>query len=316
MLRNRIVPLLILLIICNKISAETFEINDSKNNENQNIDYPFLSFEYLLTSPQTPLSDKYNLADLKGRFEAVNAEMNLGGYLDKADKITLLTTLGYAYFETTLDVPDNANLPAYIVNIPNIHHFYINLIYNHKLKHNWEIIGSGYISLATDFSQNVCDRDYNANLMAFVQKRWDNISIGAGYVEYFIGDKMKGCPIGYFSYSNKRFDAEIIAPISASCNYKIGSKNRLQFNSELDFDGYFINDRIYTTSSSPQPNYSAITNLDIRLCFDREFIPHLHWNIGFGYLYREMEFFENDHKIDVLTFDQSLCASGKVYFVF
>jgi hypothetical protein len=56
----------------------------------------------------------------------------------------------------------------------------VGLVFNQKLKRNWEISGSSNMLLATDFSYAVTNADYNVNLLFYLQKRIDNFILRCG----------------------------------------------------------------------------------------------------------------------------------------
>jgi hypothetical protein len=288
--------------------------SDEKHTFESADDYPLFSFSYMVSSPQTPSSDALNLTGLYSHFSAFQANLNYGWFLDKKKENTiLLTSLGCAVFKTNLNVKNvDTPIPDYIKAIPNTHHFYFNLIYNQKLRHNWEISGSSSISLATDYSQKLTNKDYNVNILGYAQKKFKGLSLGCGYVTYLIGNNIKGLPIGYFSYENKKVKCEIIAPISASFKYKFRERNMLIFSNEFDFDGFSIDKGMINN----QPDYIDITDFESGFSYDRAFLEKLHWNIGVGYFYREMTFLKENQKIDRLLFDQSLFLTTKIYCTF
>jgi hypothetical protein len=277
-------------------------------------DYPIFSFEYMISSPQAPFSDSCNLSMTNSHFSAFQANFNYGWYLDKKkERTVLLASLGYALFKTNFNMPEtDVDIPNYINAIPNLHHLYLNLIYNQKLKHNWEISGSGSLSLASGFSHKLSNVDYNINFLVYAQKKFERLSLGGGYVTYLIGNNIKGLPIGHFSYWNKKIKCEILAPLSASVNYKFRKRNMILFTSEFDFDGFSIKDEKTTYI----PDYADITNFEICFSYDRAFLEKLHWNVGIGYFYREMTFLENNQEVDRLLFDETLFLKTKIYCTF
>jgi hypothetical protein len=277
-------------------------------------EYPLFCFEYMISSQQTPISDSCVLSGINSHFSAFQMDFNYGWYLDKKKENTiLLASLGYAFSKTNLEMSGSGiTIPNYIKTIPDIHHLYLNLIYNQKMKHNWEISGSGSLSLASDLSHELTNNDYNINLLLYIQKKLKTISLGYGYVTYLIGNNIKGTPIGYLSYETRKIKGEILAPISASFKYKLNEKSKLMLTGEFDFEGYETSDG----KTQNSPNYVDITNFESRFSYDRSFYENLHWNIGIGYYYREMSFLENNRKVDVLTFDETLFLSIKIYCTF
>lgn len=303
----------ILSNIDNNSNTDSLTFSD---NQDSNIEYPLFSFEYMLSSFQTPISKNYNLSGMNSNFSALRTDFNYGWYLDKQqEKSALLTTLGYTFVKTHIDTSNLIdNIPGYIINMPNIHHFHVGLIYNQKLSNNWEVSGYNSVTLSTDFSHKITNTDYSVNLLLYIQKQIKKISIGAGYVSYLIGNKVKGLPIGYLTYENKKIGIELMTPISLTCKYKFRNTNMLLLTSKLDFTGYSINEP--KTNLPTHADYVDITNLDFNFCYDRKFLNNLHWNIGIGYYYREMIFLEKNKKIDKLIFDETIFLTGKIYCTF
>jgi hypothetical protein len=286
------------------------------NKPETDYDYPLIDIEYSLLSSQTPTSKKYDLSGTSFGFSAFQTKVNYGWYLDKKkEKTVLLTSLGYAFFRTHRNIENtNTDIPDYVKNIPNLHHLYLALIFSQKLKNNWEISGYSSMSAASDYSYKLTSIDYNINILSYIQKRINKFCIGGGYVAYMIGNNIKGIPIGYVAFADKRVGIEIMAPVSMECKYKFKDKNMFLLTSELDFDGYSVREK--ESSVDVQPDFADITDFSLGISYDRRFLGNLHWNIGVGYYSREISFLENNKEVDRLSFDGLLYIRGKVYCTF
>jgi hypothetical protein len=294
------------------VSAEN-SVKTDTTIRTDNSEYPFFSFEYLVTSSQIPASKKYNLSGLKTNFSVLSTELNYGWYLDKnKEKSILLASLGYSYFKTNIaETTKYTNMPAYILSIPNLHHFSTAAIYNQKLKKGWYLSGYGSLSITSDLKHKITNIDYNITLFTYIQKQINNFKIGAGYASYLIGNSV---PIGYISYGNNTFGFELLMPVSFKANYKFRRNNMLQLTTNLNFGGYSVYSN--ETSVSHQPDYADITDFDMRFSYDREFADNLHLNIGLGYWSREISFLEKNAEVDNLIFNETVFLSSKIYYTF
>lgn len=297
--------------------AQVEKASSDKNIENDGSDYPFLGIEYVLYSSQTPGSDEYNLAGLSSVFSYFEAEMNYAWYLDKKRENTvLLSSLGYSFFKTDLNLKKNRSeeikneAQEYIYNIPNIHDLYFGLLINQKLGNHWELTGTIDITLASDLKHSIDKKDVNTNMLLYAQKKLGDYYIGIGGFGYILGNKLKGIPISYASYQKRKSKLEILLPVSLQYSYRANEKTTYRLFGDLDFGGYRINQN---STSKSLPDYAETTALQIRLCYDREFADKLHWDLGLGYYYRQLSFVKNSKSIDKLTFSESLFISARIY---
>ena len=59
--------------------------------------YPFFTFEYLITSSQVPASKQHDLSSMKTNFSVFSTELNYGWYLDKQKGKSILLAVITSY---------------------------------------------------------------------------------------------------------------------------------------------------------------------------------------------------------------------------
>jgi hypothetical protein len=283
----------------------------------------FFGIDYLISTPQTPVSDKYNLEGELVSFSEFSADLSYGWHLDeKKENTVLLATLLYSQMKSNINLSDSAKsrfekgFPEYVYGLPNIRGMGLNLLFNQTLKNNWDFTINYATIYSSDFKSSINKGDFNSIGILYFQKKLKNFTVGAGSAIYYLDKKIKAFPVGSISYKRDKLDIDFLPPLSLGINYDVGDKTELVFSGGLDFSGFEVNYSNANLAISSRPDYIQNTDLNFEIGIDRVFLETLHWSLSIGYFYREMSFMIDRKLIDKLVFQNGLTLNLGIYSTF
>lgn len=320
---------LILLFFTLLFSLNIYAQQNTKTNkktdtiENFDNQVRFFGIDYKITSPQTPISEKYNQNGIKTTFVSFNADLSYAWYLDKKKQNSiLLSKVSYSNLKMKSNIDDtekqriSAEIPEYIYKIPTIHDFGLNILFIQKFARNWDFTASYDMIVSSDFESFILKDDFNSVGLFYFQKKIGNFKLGAGSAIYIINKKVKAFPIVSIEFSNKKMNMELLPPLSLDANLRTGRKTILNFGADLIISGFNIDYKGTNPLGVQNPDYVNNSGFDISLSFDRQLYKTLRCRIGTGYSYREVEYLNKTVLIDKTIFQDGLFLELTFYSTF
>lgn len=282
----------------------------------------FAGIDYEYISKQQPVSDEFNLETVKLAFSTLTADISYGGYLNKEEENSLIfATLDYSkiktsttYNDTTL-FSEHSNVPKHYYELPTVDEIGLSVLYNYSLSNNWDLIGNVYCNFTPNNKGFFARKNYNTFGLIYIQKQFKKLSAGIGTSIYVSDGKLLALPVASITYEGEKLIVDFMPPLSLDLGYKITDRVTFNNSSSLDFGGfsYKKNENLPLNN---QPDYVDNTDFKFTFGIDYEFYESLFLALTTGYVYREINFTQNDKKIGKVKLENGLQTMLSFYIGF